>query len=139
MRAHYPDSQTPEIVVGLEARGFLFGPSLALALGAGFVPIRKKGKLPGPTETAGFAKEYGTDWFEVQKDAIKPGQHVVIVDDIIATGGSAAAAGTLVKALGGTLLGYVFLLELDFLKGREKLDAPVFTLLSSQEGDPSKP
>lgn len=147
--------------MGLEARGFLFGPSLALALGAGFVPIRKKGKLPGPTETAGFAKEYGTDWFEVQKDAIKPGQHVVIVDDIIATGmppaphrllrstasradrvslgGSAAAAGTLVKALGGTLLGYVFLLELDFLKGREKLDAPVFTLLSSQEGEPSKP
>lgn len=76
--------------MGLEARGFLFGPSLALALGAGFVPIRKKGKLPGPTETAGFAKEYGTDWFEVQKDAIKPGQHVVIVDDIIATGMASA-------------------------------------------------
>lgn len=70
----------------MEARGFLFGPSLALALGAGFVPIRKKGKLPGPTETAGFEKEYGKDWFEIQKDAIKQGQRVVIVDDIIATG-----------------------------------------------------
>lgn len=158
VRAHYRDTQRPDIVVGLEARGFLFGPSLALALGAGFVPIRKKGKLPGRTETAGFEKEYGMDWFEIQQDAIKPGQHVVIVDDIIATGmphapapstapradqvsagGSAAAAGTLVKALGGTLLGYVFLLELDFLKGREKLDAPVFTLLSSQGGDPSAP
>lgn len=86
MRSHYRDSQRPDIVAGLEARGFLFGPSLALALGAGFVPIRKKGKLPGPTETAGFEKEYGKDWFEIQKDAITPGQHVVIVDDIIATG-----------------------------------------------------
>lgn len=86
VRSHYRDRQRPDIVVGLEARGFLFGPSLALALGAGFVPIRKKGKLPGPTETAGFEKEYGPDWFEIQKDAITPGQHVVIVDDIIATG-----------------------------------------------------
>lgn len=86
VRSHYQDSQRPDIVVGLEARGFLFGPSLALALRAGFVPIRKKGKLPGPTETAGFEKEYGKDWFEIQKDAITPGQHVVIVDDIIATG-----------------------------------------------------
>lgn len=137
VRSHYRDNQRADIVVGLEARGFLLGPSLALALGAGFVPIRKKGKLPGPTETAGFEKEYGKDWFEVQQDAIKQGQHVLIVDDLIATGGSAAAAGTLVKALGGTLLGYVFLLELNFLKGREKLDAPVFTLLSRQEGDSS--
>lgn len=85
VRSHHQDKR-PDIVVGLEARGFLFGPSLALALGAGFVPIRKKGKLPGPTETAKFEKEYGTDWFEIQKDAIMRGQHVVIVDDIIATG-----------------------------------------------------
>lgn len=159
MRTNHADDQKPDIVVGLEARGFLFGPSLALALGAGFVPIRKKGKLPGPTETAGYEKEYGKDLFEIQKEVIKQGQRVLIVDDIIATGmplyeartwsphklirsftgGSAAAAGSLVGALGGTLLGYVFLLELDFLNGREKLNAPVYTLLSSQESAPAKP
>ncbi|KAL8668872.1 MAG: hypothetical protein Q9168_006517 [Polycauliona sp. 1 TL-2023] len=125
--------QTPDVIVGLEARGFLFGPSLALKLGAAFVPVRKQGKLPGPTETASFKKEYGEDFFQIQSDAIKPGQRVLVVDDIIATGGSAAAAGSLVKKLGGTLLGYLFMLELDFLKGREKLDAAVHTLLTSQE------
>lgn len=86
MRTYHADDQKPDIVVGLEARGFLFGPSLALALGAGFVPIRKKGKLPGPTVTAGYEKEYGKDLFEIQKEAIKQGQRVLIVDDIIATG-----------------------------------------------------
>ncbi|CAO1604765.1 MAG: hypothetical protein LQ349_003829 [Xanthoria aureola] len=129
----FGQGQTPEIIVGLEARGFLFGPSLALKLGAGFVPVRKQGKLPGPTETASFKKEYGEDIFQIESDAVKPGQRVLVVDDIIATGGSAAAAGSLVKKLGGTLLGYIFILELDFLKGRDKLDAPVHTLLSSQE------
>ncbi|KAL8984633.1 MAG: hypothetical protein Q9177_004647 [Variospora cf. flavescens] len=129
----YGEKQTPDVIVGLEARGFLFGPSLALKLGAGFVPVRKPGKLPGLTETAAFEKEYGKDFFQIQSNGIKPGQRVLIVDDIVATGGSAAAAGSLVKKLGGTLLGYVFILELDFLKGREKLDAPVHTLLSSQE------
>jgi adenine phosphoribosyltransferase len=78
--------QKPDIIVGLEARGFLFGPSLALRLGSGFVPVRKKGKLPGPTETASYKKEYGEDYFQVQSDAVKPGQRVLIVDDIIATG-----------------------------------------------------
>ncbi|KAL8693003.1 MAG: hypothetical protein Q9224_003843 [Gallowayella concinna] len=131
--------QTPDIVVGLDARGFLFGPSLALKFGAGFVPVRKQGKLPGPTETAAFEKEYGQDFFQIQRDGIKPGQRVLVVDDIIATGGSAAAAGSLVKKLGGSLLGYIFILELDFLKGRDKLDAPVHTLLSSQEKSDSKP
>ncbi|ORY08057.1 phosphoribosyltransferase-like protein [Clohesyomyces aquaticus] len=125
--------EKPDVVVGLEARGFLFGPSLALRLGAGFVPVRKQGKLPGPCETAGYQKEYGQDFFQMQQDAIKPGQKVLVVDDIIATGGSAAAAGSLVQKLGGTLLGYVFILELDFLQGRAKLDAPAYTLLSSQE------
>ncbi|KAL8663440.1 MAG: hypothetical protein Q9202_003857 [Teloschistes flavicans] len=132
------ESLRPEIVVGLEARGFLFGPSLALKLGAGFVPVRKQGKLPGPTETAAFEKEYGKDYFQIQEGGIKPGQKVLIVDDIIATGGSAAAAGSLVKKIGGHLLGYLFILELDFLKGKEKLDAPVHTLLSSQEESASK-
>ncbi|KAL1990364.1 hypothetical protein VTN49DRAFT_6203 [Thermomyces lanuginosus] len=126
--------EKPDVIVGLEARGFLFGPSLALRLGASFVPVRKKGKLPGPCETETYKKEYGEDYFQMQADALKPGQKVVIVDDIIATGGSAAAAGSLVKKLGATLLGYVFILELDFLKGREKLPAPVFTLFHGQEG-----
>ncbi|KAF2090141.1 adenine phosphoribosyltransferase [Saccharata proteae CBS 121410] len=129
----YPADQKPDVVVGLEARGFLFGPSLALRLGAAFVPVRKQGKLPGPTETAAYQKEYGQDFFQIQADAIKKGQRVIIVDDIIATGGSAAAAGDLVTKLGGELLGYIFILELDFLKGREKLSAPTYTLLTGQE------
>ncbi|KAI9771231.1 MAG: adenine phosphoribosyltransferase [Geoglossum umbratile] len=132
LHAHGAGGRAPDVIVGLDARGFLFGPSLALRLGAGFVPVRKKGKLPGPTVTARYAKEYGEDLFQIQADSIKKGQNVLVVDDIIATGGSAAAAGSLVKQLGGNLLGYVFILELDFLKGREKLDAPAFTLLSSQ-------
>ena len=82
----YGQGQKPDVIVGLEARGFLCGPSLALRLDAGFVPVRKPGKLPGPTETAGFKKEYGEDFFQIQKDAIKPGQRVIIVDDIVATG-----------------------------------------------------
>ncbi len=82
----YGQKQTPDVIVGLEARGFLFGPSLALKIGAGFVPVRKQGKLPGPTETAAFQKEYGKDFFQIQSDGIKPGQRVIIVDDIIATG-----------------------------------------------------
>ncbi|PGH29957.1 adenine phosphoribosyltransferase [[Emmonsia] crescens] len=128
----YGQDQKPDVIVGLEARGFLFGPSLALRLGAAFVPVRKKGKLPGPVETETYQKEYGQDFFQMQADSIKPGQKVVVVDDIIATGGSASAAGALVQKLGGTLLGFIFMLELDFLKGREKLPAPSYTLLSTQ-------
>ena len=79
-------NEKPDVVVGLEARGFLFGPSLALRLGAGFVPVRKQGKLPGPCETAGYQKEYGEDFFQMQSDGVKPGQKVLVVDDIIATG-----------------------------------------------------
>jgi adenine phosphoribosyltransferase len=101
-------------------------------LGAGFVPVRKKGKLPGPTETASFEKEYGADHFEMQSDAIKKGNKVLVVDDIIATGGSAAAAGQLVQNVGGHLLGFIMILELDFLHGRDKLPAPCYTLLSTQ-------
>ncbi|EME83708.1 uncharacterized protein MYCFIDRAFT_101330, partial [Pseudocercospora fijiensis CIRAD86] len=122
-----------DVIVGLESRGFLFGPTLALRVGAGFVPVRKPGKLPGETVEESYRKEYGADAFQMQADAIKPGQKVVIVDDIIATGGTAAAAGNLVQKLGGHLLGYVFIMELDFLKGREKLNAPVHTLLSAQD------
>ncbi|KAH8813101.1 phosphoribosyltransferase-like protein [Xylogone sp. PMI_703] len=124
------DGKKPDVIVGLDARGFLFGPSLALKLGAGFAPVRKRGKLPGPTVEAAFEKEYGKDFFQIQSDAVKPGQTVLVVDDIIATGGSAAAAGNLVEQLGGKLMGFLFILELDFLKGRDKLNAPVYTLLS---------
>ena len=151
--------QQPDVIVGLEARGFLFGPTLALRLGASFVPARKKGKLPGPCETQGFSKEYGEDFFQMQAGSIKPGQKVIVVDDVIATGvyilnvthpifafadflntigGSAYAAGELVKKQGGQLLGYIFVLELDFLKGRAKLTAPVYTLLSGQDGKDRK-
>ncbi|KAK3354679.1 phosphoribosyltransferase-like protein [Neurospora tetraspora] len=126
--------QKPDVIVGLDARGFLFGPSLALRMGASFVPVRKQGKMPGPCVTAAYEKEYGTDFFQMQEGAIKPGQKVLIVDDIIATGGSAAAAGELVQKLGGETIGYLFILEIAFLKGREKLGGvPVTTLLETDE------
>ncbi|KAK4157770.1 phosphoribosyltransferase-like protein [Chaetomidium leptoderma] len=124
----------PDVVVGLDARGFLFGPSLALRLNASFVPVRKTGKMPGPCVTAAYEKEYGTDFFQMQEGAVKPGQKVLVVDDIIATGGSAAAAGSLVKQLGGELMGYLFILEIPFLNGRSKLDGvQTVTLLETDE------
>ncbi|KAL9116053.1 MAG: hypothetical protein Q9227_000421 [Pyrenula ochraceoflavens] len=129
----YGHQNKPDVIVGLEARGFLFGPSLALRLGAAFVPVRKKGKLPGPCETASYQKEYGEDFFQIQSGAIREGQKVLVVDDLIATGGSAAAAGSLVQQAGGKLLGFVVLIELEFLSGRDKLQAPTFSLLSSQD------
>ncbi|CAI4894676.1 AFH_G0040740.mRNA.1.CDS.1 [Saccharomyces cerevisiae] len=122
-----------DYIVGLESRGFLFGPTLALALGVGFVPVRKAGKLPGECFKATYEKEYGSDLFEIQKNSIPAGSNVIIVDDIIATGGSAAAAGELVEQLEANLLEYNFVMELDFLKGRSKLNAPVFTLLNAQK------
>ncbi|KAL1864133.1 adenine phosphoribosyltransferase [Diaporthe australafricana] len=134
---HFGDSDNaikPDVIVGLDARGFLFGPSLALRLNASFVPVRKQGKLPGPCVTAEYTKEYGVDYFQMQEGAIKPGQKVLVVDDIIATGGSAAAAGDLIKQLGGTLVGFLFIIEIPFLKGRDKLDnVPVVTLLDVNE------
>lgn len=122
-----------DYIVGLESRGFLFGPSLALAMGVGFVPVRKAGKLPGECVKAVYQKEYGQDEFEIQKNAIPAGANIVIVDDIIATGGSASAAEELVRKVGANIIEYDFVMELDFLKGRDKLNAPVFTLLSSQK------
>ncbi|KAB5578335.1 phosphoribosyltransferase-like protein [Coniochaeta sp. 2T2.1] len=124
----------PDVIVGLDARGFLFGPQLALQLGAAFVPVRKQGKLPGPCVTATYEKEYGQDFFQMQEGAIKSGQKVLVVDDIIATGGSAQAAGSLVKQLGGDLIGYLFMLEIPFLKGRDKLDGvKTVTLLETDD------
>ncbi|KKA26253.1 hypothetical protein TD95_000044 [Thielaviopsis punctulata] len=119
-----------DVVVGLDARGFLFGPSLALRQGVSFAPVRKKGKLPGPCVTAAYEKEYGTDFFQMQEDAVKKGQRVLIVDDIIATGGSAKAAADLVRQLGGEVVGYLFILEIPGLDGRKKLgDVPIAILL----------
>lgn len=125
-------SNKPDIIVGLDARGFLIGPQLANALNAGFVPVRKPGKLPGNLETVEYQKEYGTDSFAIQRDSVKPGSKVLVVDDLIATGGSAGAAEALVKKCGGDLLGFIFLIELTKLNGRSKLSGPVFTVLESQ-------
>jgi adenine phosphoribosyltransferase len=110
-----------EIVAGIEARGFIFAPAVAYALNAGFVPIRKPKKLPAPTERVEYELEYGTDILEIHKDAIAPGQKVLIVDDVLATGGTAKAVTQLVEKLGGILVGLSFVIELDFLKGRDKL------------------
>ncbi|KAH9978083.1 phosphoribosyltransferase-like protein [Lactifluus volemus] len=118
-----------DVIVGLDARGFLLGPVIALRLGAAFVPVRKRGKLPGECVQATFEKEYGTDEFEMQANAIQPGQTVVIVDDIIATGGSASAAGELVAMQGGEVVQYLFIAEVSFLKGSAKLKAPVYTMI----------
>lgn len=122
----------PDVLVGLDARGFLIGPTVALRLGCGFVPVRKAGKLPGKLQTVTYQKEYGEDSFAIQDNSIPAGAKVVIVDDLIATGGSAAAAGELVKKCGGHLLGYIFIIELVGLNGRSKLEAPVYTLIESQ-------
>lgn len=129
----YLEGQKVDYVVGLESRGFLFGPTLALELNAGFIPVRKPGKLPGKVLSVDFEKEYGKDSFEIQADVIPRGAKVVIVDDILATGGSAWAAEQLVNKLEGEVIQFLFVMELDFLEGRKKLSKPVFTLLSGQQ------
>jgi adenine phosphoribosyltransferase len=112
----------PDLVAAIEARGFIPGAAMAVKLGAGFVPIRKTGKLPWTTVMESYDLEYGTDSLEVHSDAIQPGQSVLIVDDVLATGGTAAATARLVEKVGGTVAGFGFVLELDFLSGRKKLD-----------------
>ena len=109
-------------VVAIESRGFLFGAPIALGLGAGLVPIRKPGKLPAATQRVEYALEYGTDALEMHHDAVQPGDRVLIVDDVLATGGTANAAAQLVGATGGAVVGFSFLIELDFLKGRQRLE-----------------
>jgi adenine phosphoribosyltransferase len=117
---HYADKKI-DVVVGIEARGYFFAPAIALALGTGFVPVRKPKKLPCAVEFWEYELEYGTDRLEIHKDAIEGGQRVLIVDDVLATGGTAAAVARLVEKLGGHIAGYGFVIELDFLNGREKL------------------
>jgi adenine phosphoribosyltransferase len=119
-----------EIVVAVESRGFILGSALAYKLGAGFVPVRKKGKLPAKTISATYALEYGTDSIEMHQDAIKPGQRVLILDDLLATGGTAKAVIELVEKLKGEIVEIAFLVELDALKGREKLAKyPVYSAI----------
>jgi adenine phosphoribosyltransferase len=126
-------AQQPDLVVGIESRGFLVAAPLALKLGCGFIMVRKRGKLPGPTIRHEYDLEYGTDVIEIQKDAITPGQRVVVLDDLLATGGTMAASIKLLREVGAVVTGAAFIIELAFLKGREKLDVPVTTLVSYDE------
>ncbi len=119
-----------DVVVAAEARGFLLGPAIAMELGAGFGPVRKPGKLPWDTVEESYELEYGTDTLCMHKDAVKPGQKVLIVDDLLATGGTVAAMIKMVEGLGAEIAGCSFIIELDFLKGREKLgDSRVESLI----------
>ncbi|HXU49824.1 MAG TPA: adenine phosphoribosyltransferase [Candidatus Binatia bacterium] len=119
--SHYNGKQKVDVVAGIEARGFIFAPALAYRLGAGFVPVRKPKKLPWKTASVTYQLEYGSDSLEIHQDAIKPGERVVICDDLLATGGTAAAAAQLVRKLGGEVAGAAFAVELNFLNGRAKL------------------
>ncbi len=129
LAAHYAGAGI-QTVVGVESRGFIFGAPLAYQLNCGFVPVRKFGKLPNETVSVEYALEYGTNVVEIYKDAIKPGERVLIVDDLLATGGTVSAAMELVEKLGGHIAGIAFLVELTFLKGREHLKGhDVFALI----------
>ncbi len=133
LAAHYIERKV-DLVLGIEARGFIFGPALAYRLNAGFVPVRKPRKLPAEVARVTYDLEYGTDTLEIHKDAIAPGQNVVLVDDLLATGGTMEATVKLVKELGGTITGLGFAVELDFLKGRDRFpEYDVFSLLHYDE------
>ncbi|MBF2097878.1 MAG: adenine phosphoribosyltransferase [Gloeomargaritaceae cyanobacterium C42_A2020_066] len=128
--AHHYADQEIDVVVGAESRGFIFGAPVAYRLGCGFVPIRKPGKLPGPVHAAEYALEYGTDRLEMAQDGLAPGARVLIVDDVIATGGTAAAMAQLVTQSQGEVMGFGFIIELRDLGGRQNLpDAPVLALV----------
>ncbi len=119
---HGPDDEHPvDLVAGIEARGFIFGAPVAVALGVGFVPIRKSGKLPHTTVSAEYALEYGTATIEIHTDAVRPGQRVLLLDDVLATGGTAEAAASLLEGLGAEVVVVSFVLELGFLNGRDRL------------------
>jgi len=123
-------SYQPDILAGIESRGFLLAAPLALKLGCGFVMIRKPGKLPGPTIGLDYGLEYGTDRIEIQEDAVRPGQRVVIVDDLLATGGTMAAGIELLGRVGAVVPAAAVMIELTFLKGRERLSVPVEALMA---------
>src|SRR6202451_112537 len=131
--AHY-NGQKVDLIAGIEARGFIFAPALAYRLNAGFVPVRKPKKLPAKVARVSYDLEYGTDSLEIHLDAIQPGQRVVIVDDLLATGGTMQATVQLVRQLGGEIAGLGFAIELDFLKGRDKFkEYDVLSLLHYDE------
>jgi len=121
LSAHYMEKQV-DLVLGIEARGFIFGPALAYRLNAGFVPVRKPKKLPAATAKITYDLEYGTDSLEVHKDAVAPGERVIIVDDLLATGGTCEATVKLARSLGAEIAGLAFIVELDFLNGRKRLE-----------------
>jgi adenine phosphoribosyltransferase len=126
---HY-SSMNIDVVVSMEARGFLFGPAIAYKLGAGFAPVRKLGKLPWDTHQEEYALEYGTDTIEMHQDAILRGERVLIIDDVLATGGTACAVTKLINKMNGKIIGAAFVIELLALKGRKTLkDVPVYSLL----------
>lgn len=123
-------TQRPDAIIGIEARGFIFGAALAYALGIAFVPVRKKGKLPAKTVAATYELEYGTDTLEIHADALRAGDRVIIVDDLLATGGTVKAIAGLVRGLGAEIIEAAFVVELPPLKGRQKLEGiPVHTLV----------
>ena len=133
LTSHYQNAGV-DMVVGIESRGFIFGIPLAYNLGAGFVPVRKPSKLPAETIVESYALEYGTNSLEIHVDAIEKGQKVLIADDLLATGGTAKATCNLVEKLGGQVVGLAFAIELNYLKGREKLQGfDVFSLLRYDE------
>jgi adenine phosphoribosyltransferase len=133
LAAHYLERKI-DLVLGIEARGFIFGPALAYRLNAGFVPVRKPRKLPAPVARVTYDLEYGSDTLEIHRDAIQPGQRVLLVDDLLATGGTMEATIKLVEELGGNIAGLAFAVELDFLRGRERfLSHDVFSLLHYDE------
>ena len=129
--AEYFGDKKIDYVVGIDARGFIFGAALAYKLGCGFVPVRKPGKLPADTIAEEYALEYGSDKLEIHKDALKKGDRVVIIDDLVAIGGTAEAAAKLVKRLGAEIVSFAFVIELTALKGRDKLSrfADVYSLI----------
>jgi len=124
-----------DTVVGIESRGFILGAPLAYLLNCGFVPIRKPGKLPGEVECEEYTLEYGTDKIEIHKDAIKKGDHILVVDDLLATGGTANAARNLIKRLGGDIVEFTFVVELPDLKGREKIHGENIYSIVAFEGE----
>ena len=129
LKNHYKDAKV-DLVLGVEARGFIFAPALAYALGAGFVPVRKPKKLPAEVLRVTYDLEYGSDTLEMHKDAVLGGQKVLIVDDLLATGGTAAAVARMVRDAGGVVAGIGFVVELTFLNGRKRLDgSDIFSLI----------
>ena len=132
LSSHY-EKQIPDKVVGIESRGFILGPAIAKELGAGFVPARKSGKLPAKSTSRTYETEYSQDVLEIHDDAISDNERVLIVDDLLATGGTAEATAKIVEDLGGTVVGFAFMLELSFLNGREKIENYPVKVLASYD------